>query len=200
MNFVFKLLVDIVILFPIVFASCSHPIKSKILDILSEQKHLSPFAYKSAPVEKLVCKLENEFAEVPNVTREHSFPKLWNLLEGNWLLLYTNNAESSANTRKFPQLTSLKTVEQNIDTSRPKPIKHVLKFDSFTVTLEHGAKVQSSTSPAQVALDFDYLETPFFRFPVEQLVPFPLLRRGYFDVSDACQLDIFSFDLFSPYV
>lgn len=156
--------------------------RSKLNDLLSAKHSQFPFLSRDRNIETLVSEIESSSGSIKNL----EFPQLWERLSGDWELIYTNDAALFAQRSKgFELFPPLKSVQQVIHPASSKAIQNILRFDSFSIILSHSADVQSNCSPAQLSLDLDVVETtlPLPAFPFEKLVPFPLLRRGYFDVS-----------------
>ena len=131
-------------------------------------------------------------------TKQKYYPspdEFWNLLKGDWTLLYTNNAgrvSILSDRTLIPGLVKLDTVEQNFIgdfESDGKKVFHVLRFKGLapaTVTLKHTAAITSTSNPAQIAIDLDTVSADPKNLPaafeLKGLGP-SFLRRGYFDVS-----------------
>ena len=134
-----------------------------------------------AEVDEIVTALEFEIASKETL----KFPELWNVINGNWRLLYTNNAASRPPNNK---LLSLNKVIQRVDgSSYTGCVENVLCYSSplgsGEVKLVHFAKVESQSSPALLSIDLDSVQGILnLNFPYKDLIKIPELRRGYFEV------------------
>ena len=122
-----------------------------------------------------------------------SFPSLWEQLEGDWRLQYSNNAGAAIQSAAGlvlgstnPAVTaSVLTVIQRIN-SRAKTIDHVLQLPNrSTIALKHDARVISDSCPAQIAIDLKevFLDGQIVKKQTLKLPGPSFLRRGFFDVS-----------------
>jgi hypothetical protein len=122
-----------------------------------------------------------------------SFPSLWEQLEGDWRLQYSNNAGATIQSAAGlvlgstnPAVTaSVLTVIQRIN-SRAKTIDHVLQLPNrSTIALKHDAQVTSDSCPAQIAIDLKevFLDGQIVKKQTLKLPGPSFLRRGFFDVS-----------------
>lgn len=134
---------------------------------LAYLKSLGPRSRASAAeVERAAARVE--VSQEPPV-----FPALWDLLDGDWLLLYSNNAGS---------VPSAVRVLQRID-GAARSVQHVLQGGAVELTLEHSARVTSDSLPAQVALRLDAVRGGPLSLSLPGLGS--TLRTGYFDVTYA---------------
>lgn len=122
-----------------------------------------------------------------------SFPSLWEQLDGDWRLQYSNNAGAAIQSAAGfvlgstnPAVTSsVLTVIQRIN-SRAKSINHVLQLPNrSTISLNHDAHVTSDSCPAQIAIDLKefVLDGQIVKKQTLKLPGPSFLRRGFFDVS-----------------
>jgi len=135
---------------------------------------------KSAIV-KSVC--ETELSRAADL----SFPNLWDKLDGNWYLKYTNNGPIGNN--KSNSLIYLKDVIQRID-SETLTVDHILKFDGIirgNIILHHSVSVVSERDPSMLFIELNGISTegPFgsLNFPVIKLIPQEYFQSGYFETS-----------------
>lgn len=127
--------------------------------------------------------INNWIGEIENVQKSSlSFPSLWNMLDGKWLLRYSNNVSSLRGLQNDSQLLN---VQQVIEGSN---IENVLSFGSgpfeTKVVLKHSARVQSTSTPALLSLDLDGLDLRIGSISIPSPpIPLPdILRRGFFEV------------------
>ena len=131
--------------------------------------------------------------------RDLTFPHLWEIIDGDWELKYTNNAESviegagGLSGGVLDNKSSLITkVIQRIDGVGNR-VDHILHYSiplltlSGTVTLQHKCSITSDSAPAQIAIDLVdvSVEGPLNPLKLAAIrLPGPsTLRRGFFDVS-----------------
>ena len=126
-------------------------------------------------------------------SRELAFPSLWNQLDGDWTLKYSNNAGTTIQSMaglvlgpnnpilSNPMLTVLQRINSNEMT-----VDHILQLpNGSTITLKHDVEVTSDSSPAQLAIDLKevLLDGKLVKNQTFKLPGPSFLRRGFFDVS-----------------
>ena len=118
-----------------------------------------------------------------------AFPKVWEAIDGDWTLKYSNNAAGLS--VAVPSVvagvrTPALTVVQRID-SRAGRVDHLLQlpYNRGVITLIHDARVSSENRPAQVAIDLHSVRLNG-RIIKDRMLRLPgpsFLRRGFFDIT-----------------
>ena len=140
-----------------------------------------------------------------------AFPNLWEKLDGEWLLLYTNNADSigslpllspsSSAFIKIPSVLTLERVVQKISQCRgykgaslgdlEYSVDNILHIKtpivSSRIALRHTCYIVSNTEPATLAIELDSIENSLLPMASIDLTKFlgspSCLRRGFFDTT-----------------
>jgi hypothetical protein len=136
-------------------------------------------------LEQTCATLESKFSVLP-------FPQLWNQIEGDWKMLYSNKASKSLNSIQVIQRIVAPVSTTNLYEQNDAKISHILSNlpAGQSIVLDHSVKVQSDSYPAQIRIDLDRVQLDgVFSLPV---LPVPVfLRSGYFDVTyvdDQCRI------------
>lgn len=171
-------------------AASNFDVSSLKRKIYTNVKGTSNLVRNRVALEQDICALESRFAGTP----PNPGISMFNKLDGDWSLLYTNNAGRESflsSTPIIPGIVELDSVEQNCKLESSL-VYHILRFSGLrptTVTLTHSATVTSFNAPIQVALDLDDVSVDCVglpKLPSFQLKKFirpNIFRRGYFDVS-----------------
>ena len=143
-------------------------------------------------IKQCVATLELSQAKSDTLT----FPALWEAIDGDWVLKYSNNAGATiTNAAGLPGAvravvagvrSPTLTVVQRIQGAAGR-VDHVLQlpYNRGTITLHHDARVSSDHRPAQVAIDLHSvrLDGRVIKNRTLRLPGPSYLRRGYFDVT-----------------
>ena len=134
-------------------------------------------------------------------TRDLIFPALWNDIDGDWELRYTNNAENALETGAgisggvLSKKGTVVNIIQRINRAS-NCVDHILQYTIpfvdliGTITLRHDLIVTSDVAPAQIAIDLSEIivDGPLnpLKLPAIRLPGPSYLRRGVFDVRTNC--------------
>ena len=150
------------------------------------------FINKVSDINKLmsyITQLEESTINNPPV-----YPRLWTQLEGEWKLIYSNNAGN--NSPQSSKLFRLEKVTQrfrknNLESSDYSYfVDNVLYYNTLNlsgeISLIHSSKVLSSSEPASLAIFLDKIEVKGLdttTFPFDKLLSPSYLRKGSFETT-----------------
>lgn len=125
-------------------------IKNDLVRLLTKQS-ASNLSSSKEKIESLTAQLE----AILQPSHELQFPGLWEKLEGNWKLLYSNVLKAS---RPEDSIAGIDSVYQRIR-SESRQVDHILTFripsPVKSITLQHESHVTSSENPAQLQISLN---------------------------------------------
>jgi hypothetical protein len=177
-------------------------LKLDAVDSLELQKRLVsalPTKINDGAARSDITKLVTELEISQQKSRTLSFPSLWNDIDGDWTLKYTNNLRRGSEflppsinpVLKNVGILKIDSVIQRINHSADS-VEHILRYSGLLsikgeIKLKHSVEVTSDATPAQLAIDLEEVSiegslNPLGVGPIR--LPGPsFLRRGYFEVS-----------------
>ena len=173
-------------------------VRDSLLSILSRKSYAS-MDDKSLPDSPASSSTLKELVSVLELsqTRDLTFPNLWSVIDGDWELMYTNNAESAIEAGAgisggiLAKKENLLNVIQRINKAS-NCVDHILRYkipfmsSTGTIVLRHDMIVTSDVAPAQIAIDLSEIivDGPLnpLNLPAVRLPGPSYLRRGTFDV------------------
>ena len=180
--------------------------KETLVKSLLEQLNVdAPKMIDKSKLRKDICDIEM----ISSRENSPSFPNLWDLLEGEWKLLYSNNAgpssfpSSSSSSSSNNKLFKLEKVTQRFKRNRGYQgikslnelgytcenvlyIKTPLSQSSSQVILSHSAYAVCNSSPASMAIELDNVGTsafPGLNIDYRKIIGPSYLRKGIFDTT-----------------
>lgn len=166
-----------------------------VKDILSEVLQLSS-SHKSAFLSRIPYSsaLKKNIAAVELLGEPPCFPDLWQRLDGEWRLLYSNNVGTDTpNSGLFSIEKVTQRIQKSKDYSGLTPdgpcyaVENILSYKtpilSGTISLCHSSEVLSQTRPASTAIDLEAVNISGFQDIKVDLIRIlgpSFLRRGSF--------------------